>query len=115
MRKTKIDELPGLFDVLFGHMSLVGPRPEVPKYVEAFRNDYRDILLVRPGLSDFASVKYRDEEEILARQPDPETFYRQVILPDKIQLAKEYVREMSLATDLRIVAETVRALVGNDE
>ena len=99
LRATKIDELPQLINVLVGDMSLVGPRPEVRKYVEMFRADYAEILRVRPGITDPASIKYRHEAEILGRAADPEKEYVERILPEKIRLAKEYVRHvLALAT-----------------
>ncbi len=110
LRKLKIDELPQLVNVLRGDMSLVGPRPEVPRYVEMFRADYEEVLRVRPGLTDLASIKYRHEEDILAAAPDPERAYVTSILPDKIALAKEYVRTRSILGDLRIMARTLRIL-----
>ena len=94
LRATKIDELPQLINVLVGDMSLVGPRPEVRKYVEMFRDDYEEILRVRPGITDLASIKYRDEAEILGRADDPEKEYVEQILPEKIRLAKEYARKL---------------------
>ena len=111
LRKTKIDELPALFNVLWGNMSIVGPRPEVAKYVQAYPEDFRQILKIRPGLSDFSSIKYRNEEEILAGQPDPEAYYLNVILPDKLSLAKLYLEEISFSTDLRIVIDTIKSIV----
>jgi lipopolysaccharide/colanic/teichoic acid biosynthesis glycosyltransferase len=91
LRKSKIDELPQLWNVLRGDMSLVGPRPEVPKYVEMFRDDYRTILSVRPGITDPASLKYRDESSVLALASDPEAAYIEQILPEKIALSKTYI------------------------
>lgn len=107
LRKTKLDELPQLFNVLRGDMSLVGPRPEVPKYVEMFRDDYADVLLVRPGLTDPASIKYSDEAAVLAASSEPEQLYIQQILPDKIALARQYIRQASLTGDLRIMLQTL--------
>jgi lipopolysaccharide/colanic/teichoic acid biosynthesis glycosyltransferase len=107
LRKTKIDELPQLFNVLLGDMSLVGPRPEVPKYVEMFRDDYAVILSVRPGLTDPASIKYRDEAAILADSADPQQEYVGRILPDKIALARDYIARATLASDLAVVARTL--------
>lgn len=107
LRKTKIDELPQLFNVLRGDMSLVGPRPEVRKYVEMFADDYKDILRVRPGITDLASVKYRDEAAILGQAADPEREYVERVLPEKIRLAKEYVRRQSLFFDLWIIFATL--------
>jgi lipopolysaccharide/colanic/teichoic acid biosynthesis glycosyltransferase len=107
LRKTKIDELPQLANVLVGHMSLVGPRPEVPKYVEMFRDDYAYILSVRPGITDLASVKYRDESEQLAASSDPERDYVERVLPDKIALARQYIATATWGGDLRIILQTL--------
>jgi lipopolysaccharide/colanic/teichoic acid biosynthesis glycosyltransferase len=107
LRKTKIDELPQLFNVLRGDMSLVGPRPEVPKYVEMFRDQYAEVLSVRPGLTDPASVKYRDEAAILAASNDPERAYVEQILPDKIALARQYIRQASFLGDVGLVLKTL--------
>ena len=109
--QTKIDELLTLFNVLQGDMSLVGPRPEVWKYVQAYLDDFIEILGIRPGLSDYASIKYREEEEILANQDKPESYYFRVILPDKLRLARRYVKEISMSTDLRIIKETLKAIL----
>ena len=106
LRKTKVDELPQLINVLVGEMSLVGPRPEVPKYVELFASDYRDILSVRPGITDPASVQYRDEEKVLAAAANPEAAYVEQILPAKIALARQYIQRSSLAYDVRIIFQT---------
>lgn len=107
LRKTKLDELPQLINVLRGDMSLVGPRPEVPRYVEMFRDDYAQVLAVRPGLTDPASVKYRDEAEQLATAEDPEREYAERILPDKIALAKQYIAEATFFGDIGIVLQTL--------
>jgi lipopolysaccharide/colanic/teichoic acid biosynthesis glycosyltransferase len=111
LRKTKADELPQLFNVLLGDMSFVGPRPEVPKYVEVFRRDYEEILRVRPGLTDLASIAYRDEAEILGQAGDPEQEYLDRILPRKIRLAKEYIRRASLWFDLKLILRTLWGVV----
>jgi len=107
LRKSKFDELPQLVNVFLGDMSLVGPRPEVPKYVEMFRDQYAAILSVRPGLTDPASVKYRDEAELLAASADPEREYVQRILPDKIALSRDYIERATLAGDLAILFRTL--------
>jgi lipopolysaccharide/colanic/teichoic acid biosynthesis glycosyltransferase len=107
LRKTKIDELPQLINVLVGDMSFVGPRPEVPKYVEMFRDEYADLLRVRPGITDLASLKYRHESELLGEASDPEEAYVKEILPDKIRLGKEYIQRQSLLLDLGLIARTV--------
>lgn len=111
LRRSKIDELPQLVNILKGDMSLVGPRPEVPCYVEAFHRDYEEILAVRPGLTDLASLKYRDESALLARSPDPEREYFERVLPDKICLAKETIRRSSLFFDLGLIAKTCRSIL----
>jgi len=112
LRKLKMDELPELFNVLNGDMSIVGPRPEVQEYVRAYPEDFSTVLKIRPGLSDYASIKYRDEEEILASQPNPEAYYLHVILPDKLRMAKDYAEEVSFRIDVRIIRETLRSVVG---
>ena len=111
LRQTKLDELPQLINVLKGDMSLVGPRPEVRKYVEIFRKQYETILSVRPGITDIASVKYRDESGILARADNPEQEYILRILPDKLRLAEEYVRRSSLSFDLTLIVQTLIKLL----
>jgi lipopolysaccharide/colanic/teichoic acid biosynthesis glycosyltransferase len=112
LRRCKLDELPQLFNVIAGDMSLVGPRPEVPEYVERFRADYADILTVRPGMTDLASLKYRDESALLAAAPDPAAEYVRVILPDKIRLGREYVRRSSVLFDLSLILRTLGAVLG---
>lgn len=113
LRRTKLDELPQLFNVLRGEMSIVGPRPEVPRYVELFKKDYALILTVRPGITDYASVKYRDEEAVLAAYPDPEAGYVAKVLPDKIELYRRYIAEIGFATDVRIILATAARLVAH--
>ena len=110
LRATKIDELPQLINVLKGEMSLVGPRPEVPEYVERFHADYEEILRVRPGMTDEASVLYRNEEEILARADDPHAVYIREVLPKKISLAKEYLRQSSFRHDISLILRTFARL-----
>jgi lipopolysaccharide/colanic/teichoic acid biosynthesis glycosyltransferase len=95
-----------------GDMSLVGPRPEVPEYVELYREEFAEILRIRPGLTDPASIKYRNEEEILQRSEDPEREYRMRVLPDKIRLAKEYLAHASLRYDLGVILRTFLRLAG---
>jgi len=112
LRRTKIDELPQLINVLKGEMSLVGPRPEVPRYVEMFRKDYEEILRVRPGITDTASLKYQDEAEILSRAGNAEEEYVQHILPEKVRLAKDYVRRSSIMYDLGLILRTAPKLFG---
>ena len=111
LRRSKIDELPQLIDVLRGDMSLVGPRPEVPRYVETYPPALRDkILSVRPGITDLASIEYRDESSLLAKAADPEREYREVVLPAKLRIAAEYVEHATLATDLHVIGRTLKAL-----
>ena len=107
LRKTKVDELPQLWNVLKGDMSLAGPRPEVEKYVTAFQDDYKEILEIRPGITDVAALTYRDEEKVLEGKADLEEYYLHMILPEKIKLAKEYVRRVSLAYDSKIIGLTL--------
>ena len=111
LRQTKVDELPQLVNVLKGDMSLVGPRPEVRQYVELFRPDYEEILQVSPGITDLASVHYRYESEILGHAENPEEQYVKEILPEKIRLAKEYLRRSSLYFDTSVIVQTLVALV----
>jgi len=111
LRQTKIDELPQLINVLRGEMSFVGPRPEVRPYVELFRKDYEQILQVAPGITDLASVQYQNESEILGRFSDPEAAYVKHILPEKIKLAKEYVKRSSFLYDIALVFRTLRQLI----
>ncbi|VAX32137.1 Lipid carrier : UDP-N-acetylgalactosaminyltransferase [hydrothermal vent metagenome] len=110
LRKYKLDELPQLINVLMGDMSLVGPRPEVEKYVELYKEDYKHILQVRPGITDISSITYRDEEGVLVGKKDPEAYYRQVLLPEKIRLAREYIARASFFYDLRLIFKTVHKI-----
>lgn len=107
LRKHKIDELPQLINVVIGEMSLVGPRPEMPRYVERFRKEYEEILTVKPGITDFASQEYRDENELLKGLANPEEKYLGEILPVKIEYYRRYIREQSPVTDLRIIFKTL--------
>lgn len=113
LRKTKIDETPQLLNVLKGDMSFVGPRPEARKYVEMFRDDYEEILQVRPGVTDLASIEYRNESTILGTADDPEKEYIERILPDKIRVSKEQIRRASFWFDLAIIARTAIVLFPN--
>ena len=111
LRRTKLDELPQLIDVLFGTMSLVGPRPEVPRYVAMYPADVRDkVLSVRPGITDPASIEYVEESALLARAADPERVYIEQIMPAKLQHAARYVEQMSVANDVRLILATLRRL-----
>ena len=107
IRAYKLDELPQLINVLLGDMSLVGPRPEVPRYVALYPADVREeVLSVRPGMTDLASVQYRSESDLLAASSDPELTYTTVILPAKLALYQQYVRQRSLWLDVRIICVT---------
>jgi lipopolysaccharide/colanic/teichoic acid biosynthesis glycosyltransferase len=110
LRKSKIDELPQLINVLRGEMSFVGPRPEVRRYVELFREDYQEILKLRPGITDLASLKYREEVEVLTQGDNVEETYITHVLPDKIRLGKAYVRQTSLCFDLSLILRTLVSL-----
>jgi lipopolysaccharide/colanic/teichoic acid biosynthesis glycosyltransferase len=112
LRRTKIDEVPQLINVLKGDMSIVGPRPELPEYVERFKDDYREILMVRPGMTDLASIKFRDEAALLGSSPDPVALYIGHVLPEKLHLGKQYVREASLLSDVKLIVRTLAALSG---
>jgi lipopolysaccharide/colanic/teichoic acid biosynthesis glycosyltransferase len=107
LRRLKIDEFPQLINVLNGDMSFVGPRPEVRRYVEMFPQEYEEILQVRPGITDLASLKYRDEAAILANATDVEEEYRTRGLPDKIRLARQYLEQSSLGFDLCLIVRTL--------
>ncbi len=107
LRRSKLDELPQLFNVVQGDMSLVGPRPEVRRYVEMFADEYAEILTVRPGITDPASLKFRNEAELLEGLPDAEAEYLTRLLPEKMSMARQYVRNRSLFGDLAILARTV--------
>lgn len=111
LRRAKLDELPQLIDVLAGHMSLVGPRPEVPSYVAQYPAELRDkVLAVRPGITDPVSLEFADESELLARAADPEREYVEVLLPKKLRAAAAYAEHANLATDLRVIGGTLRVL-----
>ena len=108
LRKYKLDELPQLIDVLVGDMSLVGPRPEVSKYIDCYSDDEKhDVLSVKPGITDNASIEFRDENELLASSKDPEVTYINEILPKKIALYRKYVRERSFFGDVAIIFKTI--------
>ena len=109
LRQYKLDELPQLLNVIRGEMSIVGPRPEVARYVE-LDDRYDTVLQVRPGLTDPASLTYRHEQELLGAQASPEQFYVEELLPEKVRLSVEYVEGQSIRGDLRLIVETLKAL-----
>jgi len=107
IRRYKVDEIPQLWNVMRGDMSFVGPRPELPVYVELYTPEQRMVLSARPGITDPASLVYRNEEEILGRQRDPEEFYRTHILPDKLARNEAYLEKITLQNDVRIIVKTI--------
>jgi lipopolysaccharide/colanic/teichoic acid biosynthesis glycosyltransferase len=112
LRKYKLDELPQLIDVLVGDMSLVGPRPEVPKYIDYYTDDEKhDVLSVKPGITDNASIEFRDENRLLASSKDPEATYINEVLPKKIDLYRKYVRERSFFGDVAIIFKTIFLII----
>ncbi|AKJ31177.1 sugar transferase [Caldimonas brevitalea] len=112
LRSSKLDELPQLIDVLLGHMSLVGPRPEVPRYLAYYPPAVREqVLSVRPGITDLASIEYRRESELLAASSDPERTYVEEVLPAKLRYAQQYVEQAGFWTDLRLLARTLFVIV----
>jgi len=106
-RRTKIDELPQLLNVLAGTMSFVGPRPDVPGYADMLNENDKVILSVRPGITGPATLKYRDEETLLASKENPEKYNLEVIYPDKVKINKNYIKNYSLSTDIRYILQTI--------
>jgi lipopolysaccharide/colanic/teichoic acid biosynthesis glycosyltransferase len=111
LRKYKLDELPQLLNVFMGDMSLVGPRPEVRKYVNIYNDEQKKVLLVKPGITDLASLEYFSENELLAKSANPEETYIKEIMPAKLELNKKYISQMSLGTDLKIILRTLKRIV----
>jgi lipopolysaccharide/colanic/teichoic acid biosynthesis glycosyltransferase len=112
LRKYKLDELPQLLDVWLGDMSLVGPRPEVPRYVDCYPAKLREVVLsVRPGITDLASIEFKDENEILGRASDPHLAYVNEVLPIKLKYYVEYTESRSLLGDIKLIFRTIRALI----
>lgn len=111
LRKYKLDEIPQLINVLIGDMSLVGPRPEVPKYVALYTEEQREILKVRAGITDYASIEFSNENDILANKTDPEKAYIEKIMPRKIELNKKYLSEISVMTDVKIILLTIKKIL----
>jgi len=110
-RKLKIDEMPQLINVLLGHMSAVGPRPEVPGYADYLHGDDQAILAVRPGLTGPATLKYINEEQLLMQQDDPDRFNDEVLFPDKVKLNKNYVIHYSLTEDIKYILKTIHLMI----
>lgn len=111
LRKTKMDELPQLWNVLKGDMSIVGPRPEVKKYVEMFKDDYKEVLKVKPGIADYATIEFRDEESVLKKFQNPEDGYIKEVLPVKIKLYNRYLKNRGFFTDLKLIFLTLWKIV----
>ena len=111
IRKYKIDELPQLVNVFLGEMSIVGPRPEVPKYVLLYNEEQQNVLSIKPGITDFASIEYVRENELLSASSDPEKTYIEEIMPAKLELNLKYLREQSFLTDMKIILQTIKAIL----
>jgi lipopolysaccharide/colanic/teichoic acid biosynthesis glycosyltransferase len=111
LRKFKLDELPQLINVLKGDMSFVGPRPEVRKYVDLYNEVQKQVLTVRPGITDVASIKYKNENEILQGHEDPEEYYIKRIMPDKIEMNLEYLKDRSFFKDIKVILQTFSAIL----
>lgn len=111
LRKAKLDELPQLLNVFIGSMSLVGPRPEVPKYVEMYNDEQRKVLAVRPGITDLASIEYRDESKVLAEAEDPDKTYIEEIMPHKLNLNLEYISKMGFFYDICLIFRTIAVII----
>lgn len=107
LRKYKVDELPQLFNVFKGDMSLVGPRPEVPRYVKLYSDKEKQVLNVRPGITDLASLEFRDENEILGKVKDPESYYIDVIMKKKLELNLEYIKKSNIFFDISLIIKTI--------
>ena len=110
IRRTKIDELPQLFNVLKGDMSLVGPRPEVMKFASQKKEEYKKVLSVRPGITDNAAIAFRDEEKMLEQYEDKESAYIEHILPQKIELYYKYIDSISFANDIKLILQTLKVI-----
>jgi lipopolysaccharide/colanic/teichoic acid biosynthesis glycosyltransferase len=111
LRKFKLDELPQLINVLIGDMSIVGPRPEVRKYVDMYNAEQMQILKMKPGLTDYASIKYRNENEVLEKAEDPEEFYIREVMPEKLKLNALYMKKQSIILDIRLIFQTAYAVI----
>ena len=111
LRKYKLDEIPQLINVFIGDMSLVGPRPEVPKYVALYTDEQKEILKVRAGITDYASIEFSDENNLLALEEDSEKAYIEKIMPKKIELNKKYLSEISILADIKIILLTIKKIL----
>ena len=111
LRKYKLDELPQLFNVLFGDMSFVGPRPEVKKYTDLYNEEQRKVLSVRPGITDYASIKFRNENDLLAASDEPEQLYIDEIMPEKLALNMKYIQDNTIFKDIKIIFDTFYTII----
>ena len=111
LRKYKLDELPQLFNVFLGEMSFVGPRPEVKKYTDLYNENQRVVLSVKPGITDYASIKYRNENDLLAQSSDPEKLYIEEIMPEKLNLNLKYINDNNVFKDIKIIINTFYTIV----
>lgn len=111
LRKYKLDELPQLLNVFFGSMSLVGPRPEVKKYVDLYNDEQLKVLTVRPGITDYASLEYFSENDLLAKSSNPEQTYIEEVMPAKLKLNSKYIQEAGLLTDLKVILKTLLKII----
>lgn len=115
LRKTKVDELPQLFNVFAGQMSFVGPRPEVPHYVDMYSDYQKNVLRIKPGITELASIVYRDENDVLAKSEDPERTYIEEIMPEKIKLNMQYMQKMNVFYDIYLIFRTFAAVLKRGE
>lgn len=113
LRKFKLDELPQLINVFLGHMSLVGPRPEVRKYVNMYQGIQRNVLNAKPGITDYASIEYANENEILAKSDDPEQDYIDIVMPEKLELNQKFIQDPSLGNYLKVIFLTFSKIIGD--
>lgn len=111
LRKFKMDELPQFLNVFLGDMSIVGPRPEVKKYVEMYTQEQRKVLSVRPGITDYASILYKNENDVLASYPNPEKAYIEIVMPHKLKINLDYIANQSFWMDLKIIALTAKGVI----
>ena len=111
LRKFKLDEFPQLLNVIKGDMSIIGPRPEVRRYVDMYSKEQLKVLSVRPGLSDFASIEYINENELLGKSDNPEKTYIGEIMPAKLQLNLKYIEQKSFGTDIKLIFKTIRKII----
>ncbi|MGE0561438.1 MAG: sugar transferase [Flavobacteriales bacterium] len=114
LRKYKLDELPQLINVLIGDMSLVGPRPEVRKYVDLYDKEQLQVLQVKPGITDYASIEYFNENELLGKSSNPEETYIKEVMPEKLRINLKYIEEYSIFTDFKIIFKTIGKIFGRD-